>query len=179
MQNHLKRIALTALLGCTLSAFAAPVSVSTYTNIGFIADDYTHITATTAGAFENLYTFTLAPNSGTLLNTVAYITGSKASLVSTLQLYDAAYSTVSSLVGHTAIYSAIGTTAGKMNASTLDHSPLLANHVYTLVVTGSGTGTYFTNISLAPIPEPETYAMLLAGVGMIGFVTTRRRKKNN
>lgn len=29
----------------------------------------------------------------------------------------------------------------------------------------------------APVPEPETYAMLLAGLGLIGF-TARRRKQN-
>ena len=179
MQNHFKRMALTALLASTLSAFAAPVPASTYTNIGFIADDFTHITATTAGAFENLYTFTLAPNNGTLLNTTAYITGSKASLVSTIQLYAAAYTSVASLAGQTAIYSATGATAGKTNVSTLDLSGLMANHAYTLVVKGAGFGTYFTNISLAPVPEPETYAMVLAGLGMVGFVAARRRKKNN
>jgi hypothetical protein len=27
----------------------------------------------------------------------------------------------------------------------------------------------------APIPEPETYAMLLAGLGLIGAVARRRR----
>ena len=30
---------------------------------------------------------------------------------------------------------------------------------------------------LAPIPEPETYAMMLAGLGLIGFVAGRRRRK--
>ena len=179
MQNHFKRIALTALLATTLSAFAAPLPHSNYTNIGFIADDYTNITATTAGAFENLYTFTLAPNNGTLLNTTAYITGSKAALVASIQLYDAAYTTLGSLTGQTPIYTAFGATAGKTNVSTLDLSGLMANHAYTLVVKGAGFGTYFTNISLAPVPEPETYAMVLAGLGMVGFVATRRRKKNN
>ena len=29
----------------------------------------------------------------------------------------------------------------------------------------------------APVPEPETYAMLLAGLGLVGF-TARRRKQN-
>ncbi|WP_256209002.1 FxDxF family PEP-CTERM protein [Nitrosospira sp. Nsp14] len=28
---------------------------------------------------------------------------------------------------------------------------------------------------LAPIPEPETYAMLLAGLGLLGFIARRRR----
>jgi hypothetical protein len=31
--------------------------------------------------------------------------------------------------------------------------------------------------SLAPVPEPETYAMLLAGLGLLGF-TARRRKSS-
>ena len=29
----------------------------------------------------------------------------------------------------------------------------------------------------APVPEPETYAMLLAGLGLLGFVTRRRKQK--
>lgn len=29
--------------------------------------------------------------------------------------------------------------------------------------------------STAPIPEPETYAMLLAGLGLLGFVARRRK----
>jgi uncharacterized protein YcgI (DUF1989 family) len=28
----------------------------------------------------------------------------------------------------------------------------------------------------SPVPEPETYAMLLAGLGLIGFVAKRRRR---
>jgi hypothetical protein len=31
---------------------------------------------------------------------------------------------------------------------------------------------------LQPIPEPETYAMMLAGLGLIGFVANRRRRKH-
>jgi len=30
------------------------------------------------------------------------------------------------------------------------------------------------NVSTAPVPEPETYAMMLAGLGMLGFVARRR-----
>jgi len=39
---------------------------------------------------------------------------------------------------------------------------------------------FFDNLqvsaAVAPIPEPETYAMLLAGLAMLGFATRRRRK---
>jgi hypothetical protein len=31
---------------------------------------------------------------------------------------------------------------------------------------------------LAAVPEPETYAMMLAGLGLMGFVASRRRKDN-
>lgn len=32
-------------------------------------------------------------------------------------------------------------------------------------------------VNIAPIPEPETYAMLLAGLGLMGFVARRRRQR--
>ncbi len=31
--------------------------------------------------------------------------------------------------------------------------------------------------SVTPVPEPETYTMMLAGLGMLGFVTRRRKQK--
>lgn len=42
-------------------------------------------------------------------------------------------------------------------------------------VTGS-YGTYSAYGNLAPVPEPESYAMFLAGLGIIGAVAGRRRK---
>lgn len=59
-------------------------------------------------------------------------------------------------------------------------SGLTQGHDYDIVVTGglnSGflSGTYSGNISIAPIPEPETYAMLLAGLLVVGFAANRRR----
>jgi hypothetical protein len=31
---------------------------------------------------------------------------------------------------------------------------------------------------LAPVPEPETYGMLLGGLGLLGFLARRRRKQS-
>ena len=31
-------------------------------------------------------------------------------------------------------------------------------------------------MAVAPIPEPETYAMLLAGLGLVGFIARRRKQ---
>ena len=30
-------------------------------------------------------------------------------------------------------------------------------------------------LNVAPVPEPETYALLLAGLGAVGFISRRRR----
>lgn len=37
-----------------------------------------------------------------------------------------------------------------------------------------GYSLTFTGAAAAPVPEPETYAMLLAGLGLIGMVSRRR-----
>ena len=40
----------------------------------------------------------------------------------------------------------------------------------------SAGGIALDNISVTPVPEPETYAMLLAGLGLMGAVARRRRQ---
>jgi len=35
----------------------------------------------------------------------------------------------------------------------------------------------FSNQTLAPVPEPETYAMLLGGLGLVGVLSRRRNKQ--
>lgn len=37
---------------------------------------------------------------------------------------------------------------------------------------------FVVGINIAPIPEPETYAMLLAGLGLMGFVARRRKQRS-
>ena len=56
-----------------------------------------------------------------------------------------------------------------------------ASDTFTLDVKGTNSGGsssgYSGIISVSPVPEPETYAMLLAGLGLVAF-TARRRKTN-
>lgn len=42
--------------------------------------------------------------------------------------------------------------------------------------TGSSGGFYVLTSALTPVPEPETYGMLLAGLGLMGIVARRRSK---
>jgi hypothetical protein len=57
-------------------------------------------------------------------------------------------------------------------------NPLLAGN-YTLqvrgTVTGLGGGSYAGTLNLTPIPEAETYAMFLAGLGLMGLISRRRK----
>lgn len=57
-------------------------------------------------------------------------------------------------------------------------SALLAGDYYLRVngvVVSNSSGSYSGAMLLAPVPEPETYGMLLAGLGVVGFIAARRR----
>lgn len=66
------------------------------------------------------------------------------------------------------------------DGSTLQNVPVIGGNPYYFEVTGKVTqppsnGFYvFTAVS-APVPEPETYAMMLAGLGALGFLARRRK----
>ena len=55
------------------------------------------------------------------------------------------------------------------NTQTITGASLTSSFVASV----SGAGT---EIFMAPIPEPETYALMLAGLGALGFVARRRRR---
>jgi hypothetical protein len=50
------------------------------------------------------------------------------------------------------------------------------SYYYTVLGGAVGTASYAIASSAAPVPEPETYALLGAGLGIIGFVASRRRR---
>lgn len=40
---------------------------------------------------------------------------------------------------------------------------------------GTGAGAFSGELVLTPVPEPETYALMLGGLALLGFVAQRRR----
>ena len=79
-----------------------------------------------------------------------------------------------------------GTTANyspTVSATTVVLNPLALNAgTYTLqikgTVSGLGGGSYAGILNIVPaVPEPDTYAMLVAGMGLVSFMSRRRNKK--
>lgn len=75
-------------------------------------------------------------------------------------------------------WNVLGTLSG--NNVTANFSNLAAGN-YHIDFEGNATGTwggsYLAAVSVAAVPEPETYALLLAGLGLMGTVA-RRRSRN-
>jgi hypothetical protein len=51
------------------------------------------------------------------------------------------------------------------------------NYVHDTSVTGNARHWTLGSVTVSAVPEPETYAMLLAGIAIVGAVTRRQRSK--
>lgn len=60
--------------------------------------------------------------------------------------------------------------AGGVALSVLVSGTTKAGHAGLVTVSTSSTGT------ISPVPEPESFAMLLAGLGLMGAIAARRKK---
>lgn len=75
---------------------------------------------------------------------------------------------------------AVGT---MLQSGSIDLWSLMASNLapgdYYVQVSGSlvsdGSGSFGANLNITPVPEPETYGLMLAGLGVLGFLGRRRR----
>ncbi|MYN25459.1 PEP-CTERM sorting domain-containing protein [Duganella sp. CY42W] len=68
----------------------------------------------------------------------------------------------------------------KKDEWSFDLGPLASGSYYMEVkgkVLGTSGGSYGGTLNVAAVPEPETYGMLLAGLGLLGAVARRRPKQ--
>ncbi|MDO9310382.1 MAG: FxDxF family PEP-CTERM protein [Nitrosomonas sp.] len=64
--------------------------------------------------------------------------------------------------------------SGSLPATIFANGPLVLTVTGHSGATGGQFASYAGTMNISPIPEPETYAMLLAGLGLIGFSARRR-----
>lgn len=71
------------------------------------------------------------------------------------------------------------TVFGYAQGAALAPTSILFNGPLVLTVMGNTKGGSYAgvfNLNLAPVPEPETYSMFLAGLGILGFLARRRKQ---
>ncbi|MCE4557635.1 FxDxF family PEP-CTERM protein [Pelomonas cellulosilytica] len=158
----LKMLAAAALVAVSsLSAHATTYSLGTLT-----ATTTGQTTFSFGGVINDDYTFTLATDSWLTSSAFAAVGGSAIS---------PAFYGVYNLNG-----TPVSPTAYTFTTAATSHKELLAAGTYKFSFLGvaSGPTAYTVTASaVTAVPEPETYAMLAAGLGIIGFLSSRRRNR--
>lgn len=100
--------------------------------------------------------------------------------ISGLSLYRAGGGTGTTM--DTLISSGTQVSKGAMDVWSLSSNNLSAGDYYLLVsgnVVSNTAASFGGAVMLAPVPEPETYGMMLAGLGVLGFLARRRKQAAN
>lgn len=148
-------LAATTLNASALTILASPVTGSSFSNITIgtisvssLSDLTGSLFAATSVTFSDPFSFTLT------LDQVSFTSGTVGALVNDLDATAAGFHFTNVAAGNY-IVKASGTLDGSGDY------PRLA-------LIGA-------NYTVTAVPEPETYAMMLAGLGAIGFVALRRK----
>lgn len=174
-----------ALAVALAAAVAAPVMAATNLETSWGTHDLAELGlgfhVTESGSFADIWSFSLNLTSDVSSTTVANnllnvfgIANGQVSLFNGL----ANDALADALVGSYAFNGSTGDSATTFSALTS------GNYYYRITgdLTGSLGGTYtlassaIATTTTPPVPEPETYAMLLAGLGVVGMALRRRTK---
>jgi hypothetical protein len=176
----MKKLLATFTLAATSLMVAAPAAHAAPYSFGSLAvgESFTQGSTLYSSGTTDTFSFTLE-SAGSLLSEGATVAFSFFNLT-----FDGAFSSVSlfnSSNANALVASGNLTNGGK--GFTLSAANLLAGNTYTLSVTGAaiGTGgaaaTYAVAGAVSPVPEPESYAMMLAGLAVMGAIA-RKRSQN-
>jgi hypothetical protein len=170
--KHLAVMVLAASIGLTGTAANA-----TTTPLSFSGDTATFGNTFSIGtsSFNDLFTFITGPvsSAGAAAISSVYFNPHTLSVAFPVSF------TTFSLINQSNNQTVTGT-IGPSYFAYLGAGGLTANTHYALNVIGTVSsltgGSYNGSITVTPVPEPQTWAMMLGGLGLIGFMSFRRRK---
>ena len=171
----LKSLIAAAVLGAAAigSAGAASYTINLTNTTGNLWTSGFNVTPSPLGAFTDIFHFTPDATFGSTAQAFLAnlsVTGSDASAINF---------TSANLNGIALTGFGGPTVFGYAQGQVLAQTSLLFNGPLTLTVIGNSHGGSYGgtfNLNLAPVPEPETYGMLLAGLGILGFLARRRKQ---
>lgn len=129
-----------------------------------------------AGSFADEYLFSVdvASNYGSAATSIS-ISGGAAFTSLNSELFTSNDGNVWTSLATNSGMNFAGTWLTSLSFSALAPTP----QEYKLVISGgknAGAAAYGGNLTVTPIPEPEIYAMMAAGLGLMGFVARRRQR---
>jgi hypothetical protein len=152
---------------------------------GFFGD--TFAASNNGATFADHFTFTVEGTTGMNFDAIISSISRTADTgldISALSLYRVGGGTGGTM-GDTLVTSGTSLQTGAMDVWTLSSDNLMAGNYYVLVSgnlvsdTSASFGGAVMLSPMAPVPEPETYGMMLAGLGVLGFLARRRKPAAN
>jgi hypothetical protein len=169
------------------TAAAALLTPPTTVNIGQ--------SLTSSGAFTTDYLFGVtgtakasstgsASSSTSTLSVSGFLIGTSGVSLSSISLWDGATKLASSPATSTGSGSSTFpggyVLSGTTYSATLNYLPLLTGHTYDIKVSGtnlnSSGGAYAGTLTVNAVPEPEEWAMMLVGAGLVSYQVRRKQK---
>jgi PEP-CTERM motif len=163
MKPMLKQVALAAALLGALGASQA----ATY-DLGTLNTSLAQAGVVINGSFDDVFKFTAGAQTSAIGSLVGLDGGADMSFqyrfgagaVPTWGAFSAPVAVTSDVDGNFAYFSSV--------------SGLVAGETYWVNLKGFASEAIYS-VTLAPVPEPESYALLLAGLGLVGTIAARRK----
>lgn len=173
VKSGLAALLVTLAFAGSAAAVTSPANVSLNQDLGLLVGgsvtSFEHLELA-SGAFDDSFTFSVGANDGTFWDAFA-------ARMRVGRGYTSSLNSLSSqlLQGSTVIATGTDELSGSFMATAGDTGSLAAAN-FTLRLWGDAKagGSYLGTLSVTPVPEPGEWALMMSGLGLIGFMIRRR-----